>query len=101
VEKDNRRLQPEHPVLWIVVAGFLVYPQIFGFDLTHWDDLPLLQIVNHLAGGLAGVVQAFKSNAFVSGSGTYYRPLLTLSFMISGLFGGNDLSPQYFVGAAV
>jgi protein O-mannosyl-transferase len=100
-ESDIPWLQPGKPVLWIMAAGCLVYLQALGFGLTNWDDLPLLQSVNRLPGGLAGLVQAFQSNVFVTGSGAYYRPILTLSFMISTWFGGNELAPQFLVNIAL
>jgi hypothetical protein len=90
-----RWLEPGSPLLWISVLGFLVYVQTMWFELTGWDDRTLLQNIDRLPGGLTGLIQAFKSNAFVSSSGAYFRPILTLSFMANSLLGASGVSCNF------
>jgi tetratricopeptide (TPR) repeat protein len=82
-----RWLEPPGPLLWINLIGFLVYIQTLWFDLTGWDDRTLLENIDSLPGGLKGVIQVFQSNAFITSSGAYFRPILTLSFMANAPFG--------------
>lgn len=85
-------LDPRHPLLWIGAFGFLIYLQTFWFELTGWDDLLLLQSVDRLSPGLSGLLEAFRGNAFAAASGVFYRPVLTVSFLMESWIGAAGIS---------
>lgn len=94
-------LDPKWPLVWIFSLGFLAYAQILWFGLTGWDDGTLLENIDRLPGGLSGLMQAFRSNAFVSSSGAYYRPALIVSFIADSWFGAAGSSINHLTNIAL
>jgi tetratricopeptide (TPR) repeat protein len=78
------RLSP----LCVVVAVFVVYFRVLGFDFVDLDDIPIIRLQYFIIGHLSNIPLAFTRDAFLGTSGTFYRPLQTVSFMIDAFIGG-------------
>jgi protein O-mannosyl-transferase len=74
-------------ILALVLA---VYGRSVGFDFTHTDDTVLLVDDAHFVADLGNLPRAFTRTFFRSSgrSEAYYRPLVTISFMIDAQWGG-------------
>ena len=81
-------LKTWRPYAWIILIGFLLYLQTLFFDFTYFDDN--LFIINRYSflSNLSNIFEAFKQDVSYFMLSTYYRPLLTISFMIDAQFGG-------------
>lgn len=81
-----------HPFGWFALIGFFVYGQTLFFGFSYLDDNVL--IIDHINDlrNFSNIVQIFQTDVFrLFGTSTgYYRPLLTLSFMINAAIGGID-----------
>ena len=74
------------------LIGFLVYGQTWFFDFLYIDDSLLIIDRFNVISEFSNIFLAFKKDVFLQSSIVgYYRPILTLSFMIDANIGG--LSP--------
>ena len=77
------------PYLWICAIGFVLYSQILFFDFTYFDDKILILDNFYFLNNSSNFFESFKQDVFRSHVGSYYRPILTISFMadaqVSGL----------------
>jgi len=92
----NRKL----PLLVIAIITFLLYIRVIGFEYIGFDDT-LLIVENHaFLRDLSNISQAFTQDVFHiphhTSSKTYYRPLLTLSFMLDAQLGKTDPTIYHF-----
>jgi hypothetical protein len=82
------------PLLWITLLGFLIYGQTLTYDYTYLDDHQI--ILNQLdrINTLSYIPKAFTEDAFhtPAGKGFYYRPLLTVSFVVDAVIGGGKFA---------
>jgi tetratricopeptide (TPR) repeat protein len=93
-EQKNKLLHGGYPLLWITILGMLLYGQSIGFGYSYLDDTNLiLNQLNNL-GQLSYIPQAFKEDVFHSpgGQGYYYRPILTVSFVLDAVVGNGSLA---------
>jgi tetratricopeptide (TPR) repeat protein len=74
--------------LWISLAVLVVYGRALSFDFVGFDDLEILKHRYHLLSHLSNLKLAFTRDAFLGTSGSFYRPLQTVSFMIDAFLGG-------------
>ena len=96
--KDSRALSERSksgvlslPYVWIVVVGFVVHSQTLFFGFSHFDDSRLILESQDLIGRLSFVPKAFNEAVFHSDSNRqYYRPLLTVSFVLDAQWGGSS-----------
>jgi hypothetical protein len=73
---------------WFVFTGLAVYAQTLFFDFTDLDDDILVLRNFHFISHISNLLKAFQTDVFVGGSSNiYYRPVMTLSFMMDALFG--------------
>jgi hypothetical protein len=91
VKQSGGWLHGAFPLLWFAIGAFLVYGQSLGFGYTYLDDHNL--ILNQLSriGHLNYIPKAFQEDVFHTGAGYYYRPLLTVSFVVDAVTGGGSL----------
>lgn len=85
------------PLLWIAILSLIIYIQTLKFDYTYLDDQQLvLQHMGQLK-DLSNIGSIFSEDAFHSYQGRfYYRPMLTLSFMIDANLCGGKFSFFHF-----
>lgn len=83
------------PYLWLAALIFLLYAQSLSFGFTYLDDNELI-IKNFPILKSFNLERAFGDNVFFSDKNSYYRPLLSISFMIDALFSGSGPYPGIF-----
>lgn len=82
------------PYIFIVLAVFFVYAQTLFYDLSYSDDHVLLGYQYNYNADLSNIGQAFQEDIFQTplGLGSYYRPMLRLSFMLDSQFGPQNVT---------
>lgn len=81
-------LKTWRPYTWIILIGFLLYLKTLFFDFTYLDDNVLILDNYRFLSNLSNIFQAFKEDVFFSRSDAYYRPILTISFILNAQIGG-------------
>lgn len=102
MKKQKRMTNKEAPLKWwkpyvfIIVIGTLLYSQTLFFDFTYLDDNVLILDYQYFMRNLSNIGQAFKQDVFhvLHVESHFYRPILTLSFMIDTQLG--SASPWIF-----
>ncbi|MCX5785554.1 MAG: tetratricopeptide repeat protein [Elusimicrobia bacterium] len=80
----------------IALANFLVYRQTTSFAPVHLDEQQLLSDKwRNLKAGRS-FPDAFKHDVFNLGTGAFYRPVLTLSFIADARLSGDKFDPAPF-----
>lgn len=91
-------LNGPYPLIWFALAAFLLFGRSIGFTYTYFDDhtLVLNQMENLKSG--KSISQAFNDDVFnLPGTkGDYYRPLLTLSFVLDATIGSGSFAFFHF-----
>src|ERR1035437_8818971 len=85
------KLKLPHPLILIVITGFLLYGQSFFFDYTNFDDNTLIQGNQKFISDISNLPEAFRKSVFLTGSDVFYRPMETVWFMLNAQFAGNDI----------
>lgn len=80
------------PYAWIAGLGFLIYFQTLFFNFTYLDDNVLILDNIGFLKDLSNFFTAFTTEVFhvMHHSAAYYRPMLTLSFMLDAQAGGTS-----------
>ncbi|HTY13582.1 MAG TPA: tetratricopeptide repeat protein [Candidatus Omnitrophota bacterium] len=80
------------PYIIIAVLGLLVYIKAAFFNYTYLDDNNLILDNFYFIKNLANVLTAFGQDIFrqFGGGEIYYRPLMTISFMLDAQWGGTS-----------
>ena len=81
-----------HPYAWICAIGAILYFQILFFDFVYFDEGLLIIDRYYSLSQWSSLISAFTQEVFLS-LGSYYRPLLTISFVIDAKLGGAVPSP--------
>jgi len=89
-------LKTWRPYFLLFVVIFLVYGRTLFFDLTFLDDNALILDKQEILGHLGGLKTIFSSDAFLLETGSYYRPLLNVSFWLDSLFGPLNYAVYHF-----
>ncbi|MCX7881430.1 MAG: glycosyltransferase family 39 protein, partial [Patescibacteria group bacterium] len=79
-------------IFLIILTGFILYLPSLFFDFSYFDDQVLiLENLNFLK-NLSNFWKAFETEVFHTQgfSASYYRPMLTLSFMVDAQFSGQS-----------
>ncbi|MFA5928753.1 MAG: tetratricopeptide repeat protein [Candidatus Margulisiibacteriota bacterium] len=86
------------PYAWIVFIISLVYFRALGHQFVYFDDNVLILDNFWLISKLSNIGEAFRREVFLSlhSSASYYRPFLTISFMIDAAIGGIKPFIYYF-----
>lgn len=76
-------------LLLFLIGGFLIYGQTIGFQYTYLDDHTLILEKMDQLRQADYFKKAFTEEVFHSGSGKgyYYRPVLTISFILDAMAG--------------
>jgi protein O-mannosyl-transferase len=87
--KDSR-LKSLLPYLTIIVVGFLLYLPTLFFGFTYLDDNTLILDNSGFLSNISNIFEAFRQEVFhiLHSSAAYYRPILTVSFMLDAQLGG-------------
>lgn len=72
----------------ITAAALMVYVSVLSFGLSWLDDVLLLKDRFFIINDIANLPLAFTSDAFLGSSGSFYRPLQTVTFMLEAFVGG-------------
>ena len=83
-------LKEKRPYYWIFGLGFLVYFRSLFFKFSYLDDNVLILTNLFFLKNPANIFKTFTTQVFhiLHTSAAYYRPMLTISFMIDSWLGG-------------
>jgi len=73
---------------WFLLLGFFLYLPSLFFDFSYFDDNVLILDKLFFLKNIGNFLRIFQQDVFYSSSGSYYRPILTLSFMLDALISG-------------
>ena len=76
------------PYMWICLIGLALYSQTILFDFSHFDDNLLILDHHYFLSNLSSISQSFKQDVFNLAVDSYYRPILTISFIMDAQFLG-------------
>ncbi|MCX6730138.1 MAG: tetratricopeptide repeat protein [Candidatus Portnoybacteria bacterium] len=101
--QNSRRLEGIKPLVWIVVIGFLLYLPTLFFGFTYLDDNVLILDNYHFLHNISNIFEAFKQQVFhiQSSPAFYYRPMLTISYMLDAQFGDVSSFRYHFTGLII
>lgn len=79
-----------HPYAWLALIGFILYARVLFFsNYTHYDDYYLIVESHSFIDKLSDIGHAFVEDVGHQGQGgNLYRPLLTISFILSSQLSG-------------
>jgi hypothetical protein len=87
-------------VLMVVLVSFLLYVRVINFEYIGFDDTRLIVENQAFLEDASNIPHAFRQDVFVTphrtSSKAYYRPLLTLSFMLDAHLGKTDSRVYHF-----
>jgi tetratricopeptide (TPR) repeat protein len=82
----------EGQTLWhlvvLVLLPFFLYIKVTGFEFINMDDTAIITNNFDILLHLKNIGIAFKTDAFLSAHGDFYRPVQTVSFFIDAAIGG-------------
>ena len=79
-----------NPYLWIIAAVLLVYAHTAFFGFTGLDDSELIVSNSDFISEISNIPKAFFSRVFPHLPAPYYRPILTVTFMLDAVLAGRD-----------
>jgi tetratricopeptide (TPR) repeat protein len=97
--KNNKRfdfakifLDGKRPYFWMIFLSFIVYARTLFFGFTYFDDNVLILDNLFFLRNLSNIPKAFTLEVFhiIHSSAFYYRPILTISYMIDAFFSGEN-----------
>ncbi len=91
--KQNLRKMAQSPFLWIILAGTVVYFRTLFYGYT-FDDGQLIVNNRYYLSDWHNIFTAFTRNPYWNTNLSYYRPVLTLSFMLDFRWGG--ITPFFY-----
>lgn len=80
--------QKKYLFLFFLIAVFCAYGNSLKGDFI-WDDKPLI-VDNPVVRNPPSVASIFSAELYAQSRANYYRPLVTLSFILNSLFAGSD-----------
>jgi len=81
----------------VFFAAFLIYSITISYDLTDLDDQNMIIHYSSAYDAPQAVIKAFKTNVLFGGQTPYYRPVLSLSFVISHKIAGQSIAFAHFI----
>jgi len=89
-------LKSWRPYAWITAFIGLLYARSLFFGYTYLDDNQLILNNFHFIKDIGNIFQAFFQDVFMSYSDAYYRPLLTISFILDAQLWGTNIMGYHF-----
>jgi len=77
------------PLLILFVCFLLYLPSIFN-ELTYFDDYTLLVKNKSFISSSGNLINSFTEDVFISNADMYYRPILTISFIVDTVLGNGS-----------
>lgn len=101
--QDQIFLRGPRPYLWIIFTGILLHWQVIFFSFTQFDDKILILDRVPFFKNISNFFLIFRQSVFATlpRPDSYYRPLLTLSFMANSLWGGASPYVYYITNIAI
>ena len=88
--QDDAFLNSYKPLIAIIGVGFLLYFRTLSFNFTFLDDNVLLDRFDFIS-KFSNLPDFFKRDVFnTQGGGAYYRPIVTVVYMLDSLWAGKD-----------
>ncbi|MDO8806595.1 MAG: hypothetical protein Q7R35_19455 [Elusimicrobiota bacterium] len=85
------------PFIAILAAGLLLYFKTFQFSFSYLDDNALILDKFDFISSASNFLNFFREDVFHTHvGGSYYRPALTVSFMLDALWGGKNPGAYHF-----
>ena len=80
----------KHPYFCVVLSGALLYLRCLSFDFSYLDDQALVLGNQAFLSRFSNIIPAFRTDVFsmLHAGAAYYRPLLTVSFILDAQWGG-------------
>ena len=75
-------------IVLLVLLPFFVYIKTAGFEFINLDDIAIIKNNYLILSNFHNIGLAFKTDAFLSIHGDFYRPVQTISFMLDAYIGG-------------
>jgi hypothetical protein len=76
-------------IILLILLPFFLYIKVAGFEFIDFDDVAIIKNNFDILGHFSKIGIAFKTDAFISAHGDFYRPMQTVSFMLDALIGGD------------
>ena len=94
---ENSFLNSYKPFVLIFIIGSLLYYKTLFFGFTYLDDNALILDKFDYISKVSNIFKFFSDDVFQTHlGGSYYRPLLTVSFMLDALWGGIKPGAYHF-----
>lgn len=88
----NKRIKIILSVLIIIISAFLLYHHTLHFNLTGLDDVNMVLSCSEAYKSKTAIIDAFKTDVlFGLGQTPYYRPMLSISFVLSFKIAGESV----------
>lgn len=89
----TRQIEVKRPLLWLLLAAFVVYIPTLGLGFTDLDDGIFIIDQYAFNSQLGNILTTFRESVMVDVAGDiYYRPIYNISLIISTLTSGQDIS---------
>ena len=99
----NNLLKGKNPYIFITAISLLVYVRSFFFKYTYFDDNVLILDNLFFLKEIGNFFNAFTMEVFhvLHASAAYYRPMLTISFMMDAIFSGANPFLYHFTSVLI
>src|SRR4030043_713196 len=99
----NNLLKGKNPYIFIAAISLLVYVRSFFFKYTYFDDNVLILDNLFFLKEIGNFFNAFTMEVFhvLHASAAYYRPMLTISFMMDAIFSGANPFLYHFTSVLI
>ena len=105
--KDNKLVEifpaGKRPYLWIFFIGFVLYARNLFFGFTYFDDNVLILENLFFLKDLSNFFKSFTMEVFhvLHSSAAYYRPMLTISYMLDAQVSGESAFFYHFSSVVI
>jgi len=91
------RLNIRYPVLWLVLAAFIVYFPSFFYGVTELDDFILILHSDKYNEHISSIFSAFHRGVFEIANGHFYRPVFIDSIILNYQLCGKHIAGYHIV----
>src|SRR4030065_479923 len=99
----NNVLKGRNPYIFIVATSILVYARSLFFGFTYFDDNVLILESLFFLKNIGNFFNTFTMEVFhvLHASAAYYRPMLTISYMMDAIFAGENPFLYHFTSVLI